>query len=217
MKAKMSGETINIGGADGPTSVFVIGKDRKLTFRQKLQKFTVSTKRKFIEKRIKANSHSIEELCEYITNELGYKELSKTDEGYIEEYKEMRASLIMQHRPKLLGDFAELPILKEHTEAAFLEYNEKFTLRVKAAEAVPVDLFDIDFHKFVIEDGNNESHLLIEKTYGLISGGASGDVKTTKKFNSIYKRVYKYYGVTQADIDNKTDRYKNLVRTLSIH
>ena len=39
----------------------------------------------------------------------------------------------------------------------------------------------------------------------------------TQKVNKVYKRIYKYYGVTQADIENKTERYKDLLSTLSMH
>ena len=53
MKAKSSGETINVNGPDGPTSVLIFDRNKKLSFRQKFQKFKVQTKRKFFEKRIK--------------------------------------------------------------------------------------------------------------------------------------------------------------------
>ena len=36
-----------------------------------------------------------------------------------------------------------------------------------------------------------------------------------KKFDKIFRKVYLYYGVTQEDIDNKTKRYIELVKTLS--
>ena len=36
-----------------------------------------------------------------------------------------------------------------------------------------------------------------------------------KMFNSVYKDIYKYYGVSEEDIQNKTERYKDLVIELS--
>ena len=217
MKAKSSGETINVNGTDGPTSVLIFDRNKKLSFRQKFQKFKVQTKRKFFEKRIKAEPHSIDEVCEFLTSVLKFTELPKTDERYIEEYKETRSSYIMQHKPKLLGDFAKMPDLKVRTEEAYLKYMEEFNLRKKVAEAVPVELFDIDLHMFRKVEGDNESHIFVEKTYSMINGGASGTPRYTKKFNKVYKRIYKYYGVTQADIENKTERYKDLLSTLSVH
>ena len=217
MKAKSSGETINVNGPDGPTSVLIFDRNKKLSFRQKFQKFKVQTKRKFFEKRIKAEPHSIDEVCEFLTSVLKFTELPKTDERYIEEYKATRVSFIMQHKPELMGDFARMPELKDYTEEAYLKHMEEFNLRKKVAEAVPVELFDIDLHMFKKEEGDNESRISIEKTYSMISGGASGTPRYTKSFNKVYKKIYKYYGVTQADIDNKTERYKDLLSTLSVH
>lgn len=217
MKAKSSGETINVNGPDGPTSVLIFDRNKKLSFRQKFQKFKVQTKRKFFEKRIKAEPHSIDEVCEFLTSVLKFTELSKTDERYIEEYKATRVSFIMQHKPELMGDFARMPELKDYTEEAYLKHMEEFNLRKKVAEAVPVESYDIDLHMFRKVEGDNESRISIEKTYSMISGGASGTPRYTKKFNKVYKRIYKFYSVTQADIDNKTERYKDLLSTLSVH
>ena len=217
MKAKSSNETINVNGPDGPTSVLIFDRNKKLSFGQTVQKFKVQTKRKFFEKRIKAEPHSIDEVCEFLTSVLKFTELPKTDERYIEEYKATRVSFIMQHKPELMGDFARMPELKDYTEEAYLKHMEEFNLRKKVAEAVPVELYDIDLHIFRKVEGDNESRISIEKTYSMISGGASGTPWYTKKFNKVYKRISKYYGVTQADIDNKTERYKDLLSTLSVH
>lgn len=217
MKAKSSGETINVNGPDGPTSVLIFDRNKKLSFRQKFQKFKVQTKRKLFEKRIKAEPHSIDEVCEFLTSVLKFTELPKTDERYIEEYKATRVSFLMQHKPELMGDFASMPELKDYTEEAYLKHMEEFNLRKKVAEAVPVELYDIDLHMFRKVEGDNESRISIEKTYSMISGGASGTSRYTKKFNKVYKRIYKYYGVTQVDIDNKSERYKDLISTLSVH
>ena len=36
-----------------------------------------------------------------------------------------------------------------------------------------------------------------------------------KKYDRIFRDVYKYYGVTQDDIDNQTKRYEDMLRTLA--
>ena len=36
-----------------------------------------------------------------------------------------------------------------------------------------------------------------------------------KSFNKIYRDVYRYYGVTQEDIDSGSRRYKELINTLA--
>lgn len=57
--------------------------------------------------------------------------------------------------------------------------------------------------------------VVIEKKYAYIGGGAGGNKKVVKNFQSIYKDVYRYYGVTKEDKVSKSERYKDVVRTLS--
>lgn len=64
---------------------------------------------------------------------------------------------------------------------------------------------------------NNESRFVIEKNYDYIGGGASGNKHSVRKFNRDFRRVYRYYGVSQYDIDNKSERFEEVVRTLAIH
>ena len=55
---------IVIGGADGPTSVCLIKKNSKLTFRQKLEKFKYKLKRAYVEKTLQMKSHSLDEVMD---------------------------------------------------------------------------------------------------------------------------------------------------------
>ena len=90
--------------------------------------------------------------------------------------------------------------------------------RQQRALLIPVTEFDIDFYKYKksFEDINDDMHIIIEKKYAYIGGGASGNKKLMKRFQSIYKDVYRYYGVTKEDVENQTKRYKDVVRTLSM-
>lgn len=112
--------------------------------------------------------------------------------------------------------YSWIPDLTEDSEKAINEYLEMIKNRQNAAKDIPKDLFDIDFHKFIREDGDNESHFIIEKTHDYIGGGASGNTKTVRRHNREFKQVYKYYGVTQEDIDKKTERFNDVVRALLI-
>ena len=77
-------------GADGPTSVFLIKKNAKLTLRQKLEKCRYKLKRAYVERTIKANSHTLDEVIDYIVNVHGFVEVE--GEEVHTEYEEMRRS-----------------------------------------------------------------------------------------------------------------------------
>ena len=61
----------------------------------------------------------------------------------------------------------------------------------------------------------SEKLILMRKKYGHIGGGVSGSKKILKKFDRIYKDIFRYYGVSKEDIENKSERYKDVVRALS--
>lgn len=215
MKEKNRGtEVINIK-TDGPTSIFLAGHRDKLTLKQKFSRFKNAQKRKYVEKHLKSGAHTLDEVCDYIVNELGYKEIDRIDSRYIEEYTQLRASFIQQYQPELLGEFAEVPKLERHDQKALEEFMEKMKRRSKVAEDVSKKLFDIDLHVFEKSDVEGQYQLFIEKKYDYIGGSAAGDKKDVKRYNREFKRLYKYYGVSQADIDYKTKRYEDVVRTLA--
>lgn len=205
-----------IEGTDGPTSVFVIKKNQKLTWKQKWQRFCHKMKRAYVERTLKIEGHTLDEVMEYIVNVHGFIEVSK-DEAK-EEYNQMRAAFLMQYAPELLGEYAKMPRLKSESKEDIMAHIEQSKERQQRALLIPVTEFDIDFYKYKksFEDINDDMHIIIEKKYAYIGGGASGNKKLMKRFQSIYKDVYRYYGVTKEDVENQTKRYKDVVRTLSM-
>ena len=75
--------------------------------------------------------------------------------------------------------------------------------------------FDIDFRMFKKKLGDGEQHILIEKRYAYIGGGASGNTETVNQFKKVYRAVHRYYGVTKEDIKNKTRRYEDYLKQLA--
>ncbi len=61
MKKSASAVSV-IGGADGPTSVFLLKKNAKLTLRQKIQKTKNKIKRFYVGKTLSCESHSLDEV-----------------------------------------------------------------------------------------------------------------------------------------------------------
>lgn len=66
-----------IGGADGPTSVFVAGKKVKMPLRFRISRLIRKHKRKAAEKKIVANAHTLKELTSYAKITYGATELDK--------------------------------------------------------------------------------------------------------------------------------------------
>ena len=114
-----------------------------------------------------------------------------------------------------MGELAEAPKLDNHDEESLRYFFGQLEMRQKAAESISTDLFDIDLHIFAQTTNNLESSFSIEKNYELISSSSSGSKSEMKKFEKLYRKVYRYYGVTQKDIEGHTKRYEALVRALA--
>lgn len=216
MKKSASAVSV-IGGADGPTSVFLLKKNTKPTLRQKIQRTKNKIKQFCVGKTLSCESHSLDEVMEYIVNRYGFIEIDKDVEEVTEEYQQMRASFIIQYAPELLEESTAYPKLKSESPEDVEVYIRKSEERMQRAMEIPSAEFDIDFHKFKksFDDINDNIHIVIEKKYAYIGGGAGGNKKVIKRFQKIYKDVYRYYGVTKEDKINKSERYKDVVRTLS--
>ena len=213
---KKGNKTFRINGEDGPTSIFILKDTKNRTLKQRFHKIKYNRKKKRIEKIITGeNHHSMEDVLTFAVKECGLAELDRDSVEVMEEYKQLRASFILQYKPELLGEYAKRPPLESEEPEAVMEYLEKCKEQLQRAMAVPKELFDIDMHKYIKEysDINERLNVVIETKYGYIGGGASGD-KAAKDLDEMMIRLHKYYGVTQEDIDSQTERYKNLIRTL---
>jgi len=184
---KNASAVATIGGTDGPTSVFVIKRNQKLTWKQKLQKFRNRLKRAYVAKTLTTESHTMDEVMEYVVNNLGFVELD-TDE-VAEEYNQLRASFLMQHAPELLGEYADMPKLKSESPEDIQTHIKRFQERQQKAMEVPVTEFDIEFHKYKLpfDDENNDMHIIIEKKYAYIGGGSSGSKRILKNSTGYIK------------------------------
>ena len=204
-----------IGKSDGPTAVTVIKRNSKLTWKQKLEKCKYKIKRAYVEHTIKAKGHSLDEVIDYIINKHGFVEIDNDEVRF--ERDEMRASFIMQYAPELLGEYATMPRLKSESKEDIQAHIREFQERQQRAMEIPIEKFDIDVHKFQIsfEDINDNMYIIVEKRFGYIGGGVSGDKKVMRRFHRIFKDVHRYYGVTAEDIKNKSKRYEQVIRALT--
>lgn len=204
-----------IGGADGPTSVFIAGRQSKPKLSQRIKNHFYKKKRLKTEKKIVANPHTIDEVIRYITDKYSAVEVSAEEYSYIEERKGLKESLIIRNKPELLGDLMEIKRPKEMTKDTMKMFFEEIQKRSQRAEQIPDEEFPMDFHIYEIKYAFGQVRISIEKNWNEFGISSSGDKKNMKKLKAIAKDIYLYYGVTGEDIDNRTSRYSVLVTMLS--
>ena len=79
MREKCSSAVRIIGGADGPTSVFVAGRTGKLQLKIRIKNRIYKWKSKKAGKRIVAGTHTLEEVVAYADEKYHLTEAAKTE------------------------------------------------------------------------------------------------------------------------------------------
>lgn len=131
-----------INSDDGPTSVFILGDTKKRTIRQRFQQFRYNRKKKRVEKTITGEvHHSMEEVLAFAVDECGLTELDRDCAKVREEYRQLRASFIVQYQPELLREYAEIPALDSEEPDAVKAYLEKCKEQLQRAMAVPEERY----------------------------------------------------------------------------
>ena len=142
-----------IGGADGPTSVFIAGKTGKRSLRDRAGSFLYQKKRERMEKKIVPGAHSLEEVAEYIKETYNATEVSQKSHKYKEQKKSLKEGLIIQHRPDLLGDMAEITPPKEMTKEAITQMLKLVEKRSDFIASIPEEEMPMDYHVYDIRLG----------------------------------------------------------------
>ena len=212
---KGEGSVSIIGGADGPTSIFIAGKGGKVKLTKRIQNYFRKLKSNRVKKRITANPHTLEEVVELMKREYGAEEVSRQSHNYLEQRKCLKASLVMRHRPDLLGELMDLEPPEGEDVEALKAFWEQVQEREKMAAEIADDIFPVDFHIYAIKCPENcMMQIGVETVWQVIDGSFSGDKKTMKQLRKLFKKIYLYYGVTAEDIKNETERYKSLLGVL---
>jgi len=194
MEQKSKNAISIIGGADGPTSIFIAGHSKKQPLKIRIKNSIYRYKRKKVEKTIVANSHSLSETVQYAKDKYELTETAPTDREYIEQIKCLKESLILQYEPELLG---------------------KIKTRSEMIAEMPDSIIPMDFHLYKIRIDDDFLEMEIDYTWNIFGMSYSGNKAVMKKFKKISRDLYSYYGVTEEDIKNKTKRYSSLVTNLS--
>ena len=213
-----------IGGADGPTSIFLAGsfkghKEKNIikSIKRKILNKKFDIKRKKAAKLIIPNAHTIEQTIQYIKQHYHAVEADYSYPYFNERKLNMKYLLIRREKPELLGedkkivppqDFNNIELVKEWQKSIEEWTNEC----LKKTESISNTIFPTDYHLFLIntkEDGALEIEL--DTLHPNISISYSGNKKILEP---ILKNIYMYYGVSKKDIHHKTERYKTLLSVI---
>lgn len=215
MKEKCASAVSIIGGADGPTSVFLAGRTGKRPLKIRIRNFLYKCKRKQIAKKIVPGAHSLEEVVSYAKNKYSAVEIDTTQHNYIEQRKSLKESLIITHKPDLLGDMKNVPKPTNYTEESLREFFNQLQSRSEMISQIPDEEMPMDFHIYEITFDDGRMEMEIDYKWDIFGISYSGNKKIMKELRKISCDLYLYYGVTEEDIDNNTKRYSSLLTTLS--
>lgn len=211
-----------IRGMDGPTSVFIAGKEKNLRRRisRALQDRKSQRKRDKARRSIVPGTHTVQEVILYAKDRYGMVEMDSSYRGYEERKRSRKQNLIYRKRPELLQEEKRIPPPKDfRDEKALKEYTRQVmewtAMRDREIDAIPPEVFPTDYHLFVSDKGMQGTlEMEIDMLYGDIAVSYFDGNGDTMK--AIVKDIYRYYGVSQEDIDHNTERYRELLMVLSM-
>ncbi|GLG91142.1 hypothetical protein [Sellimonas catena] len=179
MKTKRRKNVVILSGADGPTSIFLAGKRKRLSLIEWFKDWRNQRKQKKIKKTITVNPHSMKEVIRYAKAKYHAVELTSDTRNFIEVRRSHKEGLVFLKRPD------------------------------------PEDELPMDFHLYKIRKGNEEIEMAVDFYWNILNISHQGNRKTWKQGEEIVKDLYRYYSVTRKDVEENSERYKNLVRILS--
>lgn len=218
---KSAGAVSVIGGANGSTSVFIVGRREKnifKRFRLYLQNRKYRKKREKVVKSIVPGEHTMEETIEYMKKKYEASQVGVSYPHYEERKMNLQYSRIRRTRPELFRMERKIQEPEDFDdERAVREWQRQIDEQVKdwrkIAQRISDKEFPSDYHMFIIDKGEQGKMEIELDTYAQgIFVSYSGDKKVME---AILKDIYRFYGVSQADIEHKTNRYKALIAVLS--
>lgn len=215
MKTKRRKNVVILSGADGPTSIFLAGKRKRLSLIEWFKDWRNQRKQKKIKKTITVNPHSMEEVVRYAKAKYHAVELTSDARNFMEERRSHKEGLVFLKRPDLLEGLQKVQKPKEYNDKTIARMEQQIEIRSKQIAALPEDELPMDFHLYEIRKGNEEIEMAVDFYWNILNISHQGDRKTWKQGDEIVKDLYRYYSVTRKDVEENSERYKNLVTVLS--
>ncbi len=203
MKGKSKSGVSIIGGADGPTSIFIAGRAQKRPLKVRIRSILYRFKRKRAEKKVVAGEHTLDELVQYAKNSYNLIETNSSERKYIEQQNNLKESLILQHKPEILGEMKDIPKPNIYNEKSIREYLYKIEARREMIAEMPDNVIPMNFHLYEIRIGEDSLEMNIDYIWNIFAISYSGNKKVMKQFQKISKDLYIFYGVSEDDIKKK--------------
>jgi len=203
-----------IGGADGPTSVFIAGRTGKKPLKDRVRNYFYKCKLKRMEKKIHAGGHTLKEVISYVNEKFTVTEVSVEEKKYIEQRKHLKESLILKHNPELLGNMKDIVKPAVWNEDSVREFQQQLQMRSERIAEIPESKMPMDFHIYEIRMGDGWLEMEVDYMWDILGISYSGNKKIMKQLKKIAQELYIYYGVTEEDIKLKSERYSSLLTTL---
>lgn len=215
MKTKRRKNVVILSGADGPTSIFLAGKRKRLSLIEWFKDWRNQRKQKKIKKTITVNPHSMKEVIRYAKAKYHAVELTSDTRNFIEVRRSHKEGLVFLKRPDLLEGLQKVQKPKEYNDETIARMEQQIEIRSQQIAALPEDELPMDFHLYKIRKGNEEIEMAVDFYWNILNISHQGDRKTWKQGDEIVKDLYRYYSVTRKDVEENSERYKNLVTVLS--
>lgn len=188
MKAKSKSGVSIIGGADGPTSIFIAGRTQKKPLKVRIRNIVYRFRRKIVEKKVVASEHSLDELVQYAKNSYHLMETNSSEKNYIEQQENLKESLILQHKPEVLGEMKDIPKPDISNEKSIREYLCKIEARSEMIAKMPDNVIPMNFHLYKIRIGDDFLEMAIDYIWNIFGILYSGNKKVMKRFKKNFKR-----------------------------
>ena len=154
MKTKRRKNVVILSGADGPTSIFLAGKRKRLSLIEWFKDWRNQRKQKKIKKTITVNPHSMEEVVRYAKAKYHAVELTSDARNFMEERRSHKEGLVFLKRPDLLEGLQKVQKPKEYNDKTIARMEQQIEIRSKQIAALPEDELPMDFHLYKIRKGN---------------------------------------------------------------
>ena len=153
-------------------------------------------------------------LLQYAKDKYGLTEAAATDSDYIEQMRCLKENLVLRQKPELLGSLGELPEPDLTDETAVQGFLDLLEARSRKIAQLPDDAVPMDFHLYKIKMGDGLLQMGIDYIWQDLSLSYSGNRAAMRKFKKTAEDLYRFYGVSVADIQNHSARYTALVSAL---